>query len=61
MMIVIGVVLGIVKHSVDTAYIIVQQTIAVALSVCGFIGFVIIPIEMYFEERKQWNVKHAAE
>ena len=48
-----GCVLGIVKQSSDIVYTIVQQTMAVGLGVCGTIGLVVIPIEMYFEDRNQ--------
>ncbi|MDR2096308.1 MAG: hypothetical protein LBP76_12455 [Treponema sp.] len=52
-MFVAGGILGIINRSAETAYTFVQQTIAVALGLCGFIGFVVVPIEMYIEDRKQ--------
>ncbi|MDR0688859.1 MAG: hypothetical protein LBG08_01130 [Spirochaetaceae bacterium] len=60
-MFVLAVVLGLVKHSVETIYIIVQQTIAVAFGICGFIGFVIVPIDLYLEERKQERMNRVIE
>lgn len=54
----IAVVSGIVKHSAELTYTIVQQTFAVALGICGFIGFVAVPIELYLEDRSQRRSPH---
>jgi hypothetical protein len=48
-----GCILGIIKHSADVVYTLLQQTIAFGLGVCGIIGLVVIPIELYFEDRNQ--------
>ncbi|MDR0707655.1 MAG: hypothetical protein LBF60_07255 [Treponema sp.] len=44
---------GIVMHSASFTYTLIQQTFAVALGVSGIIGFLIVPLEMYLEDRNQ--------
>jgi hypothetical protein len=56
--IIIGCVAGIIGWSADIGYITVRYTLAVGLGVCGFIGFVIVPIELYFKDKKQRKKNH---
>jgi hypothetical protein len=51
--VIIGFVIGGINHSLAITYAIVQQAIAVGLGVCGIIGLVVVPIELYFEDRIQ--------
>ena len=53
-----AVVAGIVTHSATFTYTIIQQTFAVAIGICGFIGFVIVPIELYLADRNQRRTPH---
>ncbi|MDR1444453.1 MAG: hypothetical protein LBI94_06200 [Treponema sp.] len=46
-------VLGIVKQSAQITYTLILQTFAAALGVFGIIGFLLVPIELYIEDRKQ--------
>lgn len=52
-MLIIGIVSGIIGHSFGLAYAVIQYTIAAALGICGVIGYVVVPIEMYFEDRNK--------
>jgi hypothetical protein len=47
----IGIFLGIVQHSAAVVYSFSRTVIAVGLGVAGVIGLVVVPIEMYFEDR----------
>jgi hypothetical protein len=47
----IGVILGIVQHSGALIYSFSQIVVAVGLGITGIIGLVVVPIEMYFEDR----------
>jgi hypothetical protein len=49
----IGCMLGIIQHSVTIVYETFQMTMAVGMGVCGIIGIVVIPIELYVEDRIQ--------
>ncbi|MDR1219244.1 MAG: hypothetical protein LBK73_06485 [Treponema sp.] len=49
----IGVIGGIAIHSANFTYTMVQQTFAVALGISGIIGFIVVPVEMYLEDRNQ--------
>ncbi|MDR0721747.1 MAG: hypothetical protein LBF75_02975 [Treponema sp.] len=46
-----GIIIGVVSRSAEAAYKIVQGTIAVGLGVCGLIGFVVVPVELFFQDR----------
>ena len=48
-----AIVTGIVKHSLAPVYTILQWTLAYGLGLCGIMGFVIVPLEMYLEDRSQ--------
>lgn len=52
-MIVLAIVLGIAGGSSEITYVLFQQSLAVALGICGIIGFVVIPIDMYLADRRQ--------
>jgi hypothetical protein len=52
----IAIILGITRHSIDITYTIIQQSLAAALGVCGIIGFIVVPIELFLEGRKQRNL-----
>jgi hypothetical protein len=47
-----GITLGIVQHSGSVTYLVVQKIIAIGLGICGVISFVVVPAEMYFEDRR---------
>ncbi|MDR1300906.1 MAG: hypothetical protein LBK43_00340 [Treponema sp.] len=47
----VSIILGIVGHSGDITYSIVQKIIAVAMGVCGVIAMIIVPIELYVIDR----------
>jgi cation transporter-like permease len=49
--VVIGIIAGMVSHSQAIAYDVVQKTIALSLGICGSIGFGVVPVVMYFEDR----------
>jgi hypothetical protein len=49
----IGILMGLISHSPETAYEIVQKTLAVGLGICGVIGFWVVPIIMYIEDRAE--------
>jgi mannose/fructose/N-acetylgalactosamine-specific phosphotransferase system component IIC len=49
---------GIVTHSAELTYTIVQRTLAIAMGICGFIGFVVVPVELYLEDRSQRRTPH---
>ncbi|MDR2194034.1 MAG: hypothetical protein LBP19_06160 [Treponema sp.] len=51
--IVIGCIIGIIRHSTDIVYNTIQYTFAVGVGICGIIGFAVIPVELYFEDRNQ--------
>ncbi|MDR3356858.1 MAG: hypothetical protein LBO04_06685 [Spirochaetaceae bacterium] len=46
-----SIVAGIVLHSMEITYVAIRGIFAIGLGVCGFIGFVVVPIEMYIEYR----------
>lgn len=56
-----GIVSGIISHSIEAVYAAVQRTLAIGLGICGIIGFVVVPIELYLEDRRQRRTPHAAE
>jgi hypothetical protein len=45
-------IIGLITHSVSTAYQIIRQVLIVALAICGTIGL-LVPIVLYFEDRKR--------
>ncbi|MDR2070706.1 MAG: hypothetical protein LBP81_04745 [Treponema sp.] len=49
--IVIGIIAGLVTRSPEIAYDVLQKTLAAGLGVCGLIGFGVVPLVMYFEDR----------
>jgi hypothetical protein len=48
---IIGMVIGLVFRSTGITYSVIQGTIAVGLGVCGLIGLVVVPVEMFIEDR----------
>lgn len=47
----LGIIAGFVLRSAGVTYAIVQGTFAIGSGVCGVIGLVVIPVEMFFEDR----------
>jgi len=47
-----GVSLGIIEHSLAVIYSFAQRIIAIGMGICGIIGLVVVPIEMYITGRK---------
>jgi preprotein translocase subunit Sss1 len=54
-------VFGIVKQSSQVTYTLIQQIFAVAFGIFGFIGFIVVPIDMFIEDRKQERANRAAQ
>jgi hypothetical protein len=48
---VIGIILGIVQHSVARIYSFGRSIFAFGLGISGIIGFFVVPVQMYFEDR----------
>ncbi|MDR3115103.1 MAG: hypothetical protein LBU25_06240 [Treponema sp.] len=49
--IMVGILIGFISRSVETAYRVVQGAIVVGLGMCGLIGFVVVPVELFFQDR----------
>jgi hypothetical protein len=49
--IIAGVITGLVFRSGEAAYTVVMGTIAAGFGLCGIIGLVVVPVEMFFEDR----------
>jgi uncharacterized membrane protein len=47
----VGIIMGIVSHSAAAVYGMIQKTIAAGFGICGFIGLLVVPVEMFFEHR----------
>jgi putative effector of murein hydrolase len=59
---IIGIIIGFASHSAGTTYTVIQGTIAVGLGLCGIIGIIVVPVEMFLEERaKGKGIEDAAE
>jgi ABC-type Fe3+ transport system permease subunit len=50
---VLAVILGLVNHSAEITSTIVKQTMAIVLGICGIIGFVVVPLDLYLADKKQ--------
>jgi hypothetical protein len=46
-----GIIMGFVFRSTEVTYSIIQGAIAVGLGLCGLIGLVVVPVEMFIEDR----------
>ncbi|MHB9293640.1 hypothetical protein Holit_02767 [Hollandina sp. SP2] len=46
-----GIIIGFVVRSTGVTYKVVQGAIAAGLGVCGLIGFVVVPAELFFQDR----------
>ncbi|MDR1985654.1 MAG: hypothetical protein LBP88_01610 [Treponema sp.] len=46
-----GIIIGFVFGSTEVGYKVVQGAIAVGLGVCGLIGFVVVPAELFLQDR----------
>jgi LDH2 family malate/lactate/ureidoglycolate dehydrogenase len=46
-----GIIIGFISRSVEVTYRVVQGAIVVGLGVCGLIGFVVVPGELFFQDR----------
>jgi hypothetical protein len=46
-----AIVIGVVLNSPETAFIILRAVFSLGLGLCGIIGFIVVPIEMYVEYR----------
>jgi hypothetical protein len=51
----IALILGVIGHSSEITYTLIQQSSAVALGICGIIGFIVVPVELFMADRKQRN------
>lgn len=50
---IVGMIGGIVMHSTNFTSTIILQTFAIAIGICGIIGFLVVPVEMYREDKNQ--------
>lgn len=48
-----GCLIGIITHSADIVYKTIQYTFAAGVGISGLIGFVVVPLELYLEDRNQ--------
>jgi hypothetical protein len=46
-----GIIMGFVSRSAGVTYSIIQGAIAVGLGLCGLVGLVVVPVEMFIEDR----------
>jgi hypothetical protein len=46
-------ILGVIQHSSEITYTIIQRTTAAAMGFCGIISFGVIPIDLYLEDRNK--------
>ncbi|MDR2743450.1 MAG: hypothetical protein LBB98_15065 [Treponema sp.] len=54
--------MGLVSRSSGMTYGIIQKAIATGFGICGVIGLVVVPIQMFFEDRaKSGGTGDAAE
>jgi hypothetical protein len=59
---VIGIILGIVQHSTAIIYSFSRAIMAVGLGISGVIGLVVVPVQLYLEDRvNRKEYKNAAE
>jgi hypothetical protein len=48
---VVSIILGIAQGSFNILYDVAQKIIIVAIGICGVIGFVVVPVELYITDR----------
>ncbi|MDR0589467.1 MAG: hypothetical protein LBG25_02865 [Spirochaetaceae bacterium] len=48
---VVSIIWGIAHHSGAVTYAAVQKIIALGLGICGIIGIVVVPMDLYFRDR----------
>jgi hypothetical protein len=51
--IITGIIISFVFHSTGTAYVVVQGAFAMGLGICGLAAFIVIPVQMFVEDRTQ--------
>jgi uncharacterized membrane protein len=57
-----AIIMGFVSHSAAAAFAGIQKTIVAGFGICGFIGLVVVPVEMFFTHRAQGEgAENAAE
>jgi hypothetical protein len=57
-----GIIAGLIVRSAGLTYAVTQKAIAVGLGLCGLIGLVVVPAEMFLESRmKSGGTNDAAE
>jgi predicted RND superfamily exporter protein len=49
----VSVILGIVNNSSEVAYAIAQKVMVVGIGVCGIIGIIVVPVELYLIDRAE--------
>jgi hypothetical protein len=49
--VILGLIIGLVSRSTGITYSVLQGAIAVGLGVCGLIGLVVIPVEMFITDQ----------
>jgi hypothetical protein len=48
---VVGLFVGIAHHSSEIVYAVIRNAIAVGLGICGVIGLVVVPVQLYIEDK----------
>jgi hypothetical protein len=48
---VVSIILGIAMHSGSVTYAILKGTFVVGIGICGVIGILMVPIELYFSDK----------
>jgi hypothetical protein len=56
----IGIVIGFVFRSPGIAFEVVQKSLVAGMGVAGIIGFVVVPVMMYFEDRRKGEEENDA-
>jgi hypothetical protein len=57
LIVIAAIVIGVVLHSSETVFIILRATFSLGLGLCGVIGFIVVPIEMYVEYHQTKGVR----
>ncbi|MDR2150987.1 MAG: hypothetical protein LBO67_09340 [Spirochaetaceae bacterium] len=47
----LSIILGIVQRSGQLVFVMVQNILGISMGLCGIIGLVLVPVEMYFTDR----------
>jgi hypothetical protein len=60
--VIVGIIMGLVSGSGKVSSTMIMGVVSVGFGVCGIIGLVVVPVEMFFEDRAECGgAKNAAE